>query len=58
VILLSQYLYDTVYVAEERLSYIRKVYILFFYPVKNVSASMKYEVLLRVLEVSLRIAGR
>ena len=57
-ILLSQYLYDTVYVVEERLSYIRKVYILFFYPVKNVSASMKYEVLSRVLKVSLRIAGR
>ena len=58
-ILLPQYLYDTVYVVEERLSYIRKLYILFFHSVKNVSASMKCGTLSRVLKVSLRMrAGR
>jgi hypothetical protein len=57
-ILLFKYLYDTLYVVEEGLLCVRKVYIPFSYPVKNVSASMKYEVLRRVLEVSLRIAAR
>jgi hypothetical protein len=50
-ILLSQYLYDTLYVVEEMLSYIRKLYILFFYPVKNVSDSIKYGTLWRVPKV-------
>jgi hypothetical protein len=57
-ILLSKYLCDTVYVVEQGLSSIRKLYIPFLYRVKNVSVSIKHGTLWRVAKVSLRIATR
>ena len=57
-ILLPEYSCGSIYVAEERFSYTGKLYIPFFYPVKNVHAPIKYGTSCRVVEFSARIATR